>query len=81
MTYYLSATALQLRSANPEQAPGTHVARLPLAGLAPLTAATFMPSQLEQLSSKGFETYMVGTVEFFKVGCLMCGRVIASSSQ
>jgi hypothetical protein len=68
VTYYLSAASLQLRPASPQQHPGTHVVRLPLAGLAPLTAATYMPSDLEELSSRGAETYMVKTAEFFRVG-------------
>jgi hypothetical protein len=67
ITYYLSATGLQLRAAAPEQWPATHVVRLPLSGLAPLLSATYMPSEIEQLSSRGYETYMVRTVEFFKV--------------
>jgi hypothetical protein len=72
VTYHLSATSLRLRPASPLQHPGTHVVQLPLAGLSPLTAATYMPSDLEQLSSRGAETYMVRTLEFIKVRVLWC---------
>jgi hypothetical protein len=68
VTYHLSATSLRLQQATLQQAPGTHVVQLPLSGLAPLSAATYMPSDMKVLSSKGYETYMVRTVEFLKVG-------------
>jgi hypothetical protein len=72
VTYHLSSTSLTLQTATPQQAPGTHVVRLPLSGLAPLTSATYMPSDMKELSSKGYETYMVRTVEFLKVGGTRC---------
>jgi hypothetical protein len=89
VTYYLSATSLQLRPASPQQHPGTHVARLPLSGLAPLTAATYMPNEWSELSSRGFESYMVKTVEFLKVGaaadavyaCAPCASKLPSPCQ
>jgi hypothetical protein len=67
VTYYLSAAALQLQPASQQQHPATHVVRLPLAALAPLTTAVYMPSDPKELSSRGYETYMVHTAEFFKV--------------
>jgi hypothetical protein len=70
VTFYFSTTALRLQQASPQQQPATHVALLPLAGMAPLTATTCMPSDLGQVSSSGYETYMVRTAEFFQVNSL-----------
>lgn len=68
ITYYLSATQLWVQTASPEQWPATHVVRLPVSGIAPLTAATYVPSDLEALSSTGMQTFMVRSKEFFEVG-------------
>jgi hypothetical protein len=42
-----------------------------------------MPSELEQLSLRGSETYMVRTVEFFKVGvpCQACHSKTCAQQQ
>jgi hypothetical protein len=68
ITNYLSATGLKIFPASPQHHPATHVLQLPMAGVAPLSGATIMPSDLDQLSSKGFQTFMFRTVEFFQVG-------------
>jgi hypothetical protein len=70
VTYHLSAADLQLHDASPAQWPATHVVQLPLSSLAPLTSATYMPSEVAALSSQGYKTYMVRTVEFFQVSTL-----------
>lgn len=67
ITYHLSATQLWVQPASPEQWPATHVVRLPVSGIAPLTAATYVPSDLAALSSTGMQTFMVRSKTFFEV--------------